>query len=113
MNRITAITFEIEETETIRAAGGRAARCGGCCQDVWMTTPAVIALTRGVSERVIFRMIESRVLDCDENGRLLVCPLCVGNVLVNPERIDGDVPKEIADVANRQITATSRSRSRK
>ena len=103
MNRITAITFEIEETETIRSSGGRIAYCPGCSQDVWMTTPAVIALTRGISERVIFRMIESRVLDCHENGRLLVCPLCVGNVLANAERLDEalDVPGEIVDVANR------------
>ena len=91
MKRLTAITFEIEETETIRSSAGRIAYCDTCREDVWMTTPAVIALKSGISERTTFRLIESRLLDCDESGRLLVCPQCVARVVnarLSDETID-------------------------
>src|SRR4051812_22430958 len=88
MKKLAFITFEIEETETIRSSGGRIAYCDACAQDVWMTTPAVIALKSGISERTTFRLIESRVLDCDETGRLLVCPRCVARVVTNADTLD-------------------------
>jgi hypothetical protein len=88
MKKLAFITFEIEETETIRSSGGRVSYCEACAQDVWMTTPAVIALKSGITERTTFRLIESRVLDCDETGRLLVCPRCVARAVTNTNILD-------------------------
>ena len=103
MARIAAITFEIEETETIRSAGGRVAYCAGCGLDVWMTTPAVIALKTGISERAIFRSIESRLLDCEENGRLLVCPRCVMRVFVDAEILNDEPSRKSEKALGEQI----------
>lgn len=85
MKKIDAVTFEIEETLTITSTGGRRAMCETCGDAVWMTTPAAIALESGISERTLFRLIESSALDCNEEGRLVVCPQCVASLLAAHE----------------------------
>jgi hypothetical protein len=68
------ITFETEETVVLRdGANVSIEYCPDCHRDVLMATPHAVAFLSGLSERHIFRMLESDLLHFSEHARVMVC----------------------------------------
>ena len=74
MKRKAEITFEIEETIILRQGEQMLqAFCPQCRAPVEMITPQIAAALSGLSEREIFRLIESGRLHCLEAERIYIC----------------------------------------
>lgn len=68
------ITFETEETVVLReGAKVSVEHCNACGHNVLMGTPQAAAFLLGVSEREIFRWVESGVLHFTEYDRVMIC----------------------------------------
>src|SRR5262249_47168124 len=77
MAQKTEITFEVEETVTLKQGGKIATQfCPRCEEVVEMVSPDVLSLATGSSEREIFRLIETGAIHFTEGERLVVCPGC-------------------------------------
>ena len=78
MGQKTEFTFELEETYTLKQ-GGRilSEYCPQCSRITEMASPEVIALAIGISEREIFRLIESGQIHHIEDGRVYACTRCI------------------------------------
>jgi hypothetical protein len=74
----TEITIEVEEV--IHAIGHRhqltCAWCPACQCEVPMVTPQSIAISLGVPEREIFRLIEAGKVHFTETDRIFACLSC-------------------------------------
>ena len=80
MKRKTEITFEKEETIVLRQGEKMlAAFCPRCQTLVEMATPQICALVTGLSEREVFRLIETGKIHFLETERVLVCLNCLPN----------------------------------
>ena len=80
MRQRTEITFEMEETVVIRNGNWLSETlCENCGSTSGMASPSILARLAEVSERQIFRLIESGTLQCVESDRLLVCSNCFSN----------------------------------
>ena len=74
MKQKAEITFEVEETIILRQVAERlTAFCPLCQASVEMITPPIAAALTGLSEREIFRLIESGRLHFTEAERIFVC----------------------------------------
>jgi hypothetical protein len=74
MKQRAEITFETEETVILRE-GSKVSidDCPRCGHGVLMGTPQAAAFLSGVSEREIFRWLESDLLHFTEEGRVMIC----------------------------------------
>jgi hypothetical protein len=78
------ITLEIEETVVLKQGGNFVTEyCPRCQQTVDMVSPGVLSLIAGVSEREIFRLIESGAIHFFETSRLVACLSCYGHLLTS------------------------------
>jgi len=78
MKKKTAITFELEETVTLRQQKVTLRVYCKLCQGITeMSPPWVLAAILGLSEREVFRLVERSVMGCVEEPRFLVCTRCV------------------------------------
>lgn len=74
MKQKTEITFEVEETIILRqVAETLTSFCPRCQVLVEMTTPQIAAALANLSEREIFRLIETGWLHFVETERVLIC----------------------------------------
>lgn len=74
MKQKTEITFEIEETIIVRRETEKLILfCSQCQALVEMITPQRAAYLSGLSEREIFRLIESGAVHFTEAERVFVC----------------------------------------
>lgn len=74
--RTTEIVVEIDELLVVaRGAGGKRGWCDACAAEVELLTPAVAATVARMSERAVFRLIETGRLHFNETtaGRLFIC----------------------------------------
>ncbi len=74
MKRRMEITFETEELVSIKLRRSFTGFCSQCNAVVEMLTPEVIAALSDLSEREIFRLIESGEIYFIETDRVFVCP---------------------------------------
>ena len=73
MKNQSEITFEIEETIVVRDGVPAILFCERCMRKVPMSTPQTAALLSGMTEREIFRLLESELVHFSEGGRVLIC----------------------------------------
>ena len=74
MKQETEITFEIEETIVLRASSTvLTAFCPVCGEPVLMVSPQAITAISGLTEREIFRLVETNKIHFAETGRILIC----------------------------------------
>jgi hypothetical protein len=89
MTQKMEITFEVEETITVKQGGKILIEiCPRCGQETELASPEVIALATGASEREIFRLMETGQIYFVEADRVYACTRC----LFGP-RPDNDLPK--------------------
>lgn len=82
MKRKTEITFEVEETTVWRQGEKKfTAYCPQCQALVEMAAPQFAAMTVGVTEREIFRLIETEEIHFVETGKISVCLISLTNKL--------------------------------
>lgn len=87
MKRKAEVTFEIEETITIRqTARIVTAFCPQCAAAVEMAAPQTISEQSDLSERGIFRLVEAGEVHFVEKGQILIC-------LNSIENLEGAVKK--------------------
>jgi hypothetical protein len=68
------ITFEVEETIILRQAARLSSRfCRQCGAVVEMISPQTIADLSDLTEREIFRLVETGKIHFIEAGRILIC----------------------------------------
>ena len=83
MNKKTEITFELEETFTLRKGGKPIpGYCPRCQHEVGFVLPTVLAVVAGTSEREIFRLVETGAIHFVEAEQLVVCPRCYNRLLL-------------------------------
>ncbi len=86
----TEITVEVDEV--IHAVGRRhqltCAWCPACQSEVPMVTPQSIAISLGVPEREIFRLIEAGRIHFMETDRIFACLSCYRNSTSEMEIIE-------------------------
>ena len=72
------ITLEFEETVVLKQ-GGKLVRefCPQCSETVDMLSPDVLSLVSGISEREIFRLVETGTIYFVEAGRIVACLSCL------------------------------------
>lgn len=77
MKQKAAITFEVEETITLKQ-GGKIVNdfCPQCQMGVELISPEVLAILAGSSEREIFRLIEAGFIHFVERKRVYACSGC-------------------------------------
>ena len=73
MNRRTEVTFELEELVSVKARLAFRGFCGRCNAFVEMLPAEAAAVLCGLSEREIFRLIETDELHFLEAERVFVC----------------------------------------
>lgn len=73
MKRMTEITFETEELVAVKARQGFKGFCQGCNAFVEMLPVEAAAILTGLSEREIFRLIETGEIHFVEAERVFVC----------------------------------------
>lgn len=73
MRKSTEITFETEELVAVKARRGFTGFCNRCQAFVEMVPTDAAAILTGVSEREIFRLIESGEIHFVEAERVFVC----------------------------------------
>lgn len=82
MTQKAKIVFEVEETVVLKQGGKIVpAYCPRCDELVDMVSPDVLALVTNVSEREIFRLLETGIIHFVETGRIYVCPGCYQRTL--------------------------------
>jgi hypothetical protein len=73
MKRTTEVTFETEESVSVKVRGGFTGYCERCNAVVDMVPTEAAALLTGLSEREIFRLIETGEIHFVEAERVFVC----------------------------------------
>ena len=82
MKRKVEVTFETEQTVVLRANSQLSVEhCFDCGQSMLMATPQAAAFLAGLSERHIFRLIESGAVHFTETECVRVCVESVREVL--------------------------------
>ena len=77
MNKKAKLKFEVEETFIVRQGGKIVTEvCPRCNKPTVMVSPDVLSLATGLSEREIFRSVESGRVHFIEEGRVCVCTGC-------------------------------------
>jgi hypothetical protein len=74
MKQKAEITFEIEETITVKSRCKIVGFCEQCGATVQMLTVEVAAALSGLGEREIFRLIETSEIHFVEAERVFICP---------------------------------------
>lgn len=83
MKQKAEITFEQEETVILRQSARPLLEfCPKCNEKVEFFPPQIIAALAGVSEREVFRLIESGDVHFIEQERIYGCPICYRNSVV-------------------------------
>ena len=86
------ITLETEETIVLHESSGAETRfCRECDADALMIAPRAAAAVSGLTEREVFRLVESGKIHFTENETTLVCLRSVGDLLKEITPPDGDV----------------------
>lgn len=79
MKQRAEITFEEHETLILRQSDSYLLDfCPRCQATIRLLTPEVMALLAAISEREVFRLIESEQIHFIETRRIYVCPSCYG-----------------------------------
>jgi len=74
MSELKQIVFEVEERVLVRSGEfTTAADCPFCGETVAMGTPCTAAALYDVTEREIFRLIESGGIHFTETGQVMIC----------------------------------------
>ena len=73
MKRTTEVTYETEESVSVKVRDGFTGFCGRCNAFVEMVPTEAAALLTGLSEREIFRLIEAGEIHFVEAERVFVC----------------------------------------
>ena len=73
MKNRSEVMFEVEETIVVRENAPTLLFCGPCGRDVPMLTPQAAGMMAGLTEREIFRFVESDLVHFIECGRVLIC----------------------------------------
>ena len=73
MGKKAEIIIEIDEKICLTNSPKFEAFCPECRRLVEMTSPSVAAIERQISERRIFRLIETKEIHFVETDRILVC----------------------------------------
>ena len=79
MKRTTEVIYETEELVSVKFRGGAPRFCERCNSVVAMFPPEAAALLTGLSEREIFRLMETGEIHFIEAERVFVCRDCVVN----------------------------------
>jgi len=81
MNKKAGIIIEIDEKVLLTNSPPKfEAFCPECRRLVEMSSPAVAAIERQISERRIFRLIETKQIHFVETDRILVCLESLGKI---------------------------------
>ena len=73
-NKTDGIVIEIDERIAVKNAEQQfEAYCSGCKKMTEMATPKTAGVLAEISEREVFRLIESKEIHFIENARVLVC----------------------------------------
>jgi hypothetical protein len=79
MKQKTEIIFEIEESITIKSRRSFVGLCGSCGAPSVMLTAETAAALSGLSEREIFRLIETGAVHFVEAERVFICRASLGD----------------------------------
>ncbi len=76
--------FEIEEAVVLKQGGYFVTQyCPRCREVVDMVSPEVLSLVAGVSEREVFRLVETEAIYFAEVSRVVACPSCYRHFLAS------------------------------
>ena len=90
MKQKAEITFEEQETVILRQRDGYLVDfCPHCQTTVRLLTPEIMAALAGISEREVFRLIESGQIHFVEMKRIYACPVCYRKSLETTEESGG------------------------
>ena len=88
MKQKTEIEFELSETIAYSRSGERFdAFCPQCETSVEMATPHIAAILTHLTERGIYRLVETGKIHFIESDRVLICLKSLTNVLSDPHSL--------------------------